>query len=82
LEKLFLLSETRLARHLNKIGITNTRIGDAVEHRGMRAPAVMDVRQVIDHLDPLLGSVYSVVRSGLEDAYCRAGLSFEHEVLG
>lgn len=82
LEKLFLLSETRLARHLNKIGITNTRIGDAVEHRGMRAPAVMDVRQVIDHLDPLLGSVYSVVRSGLEDAYCRAGLAFEHEVLG
>jgi len=40
------------------------------------------VRQVIDRLDPLLGSVYSVVRSGLEDAYCRAGLSFEHEVLG
>ena len=82
LEKLFLLSETRLARHLNKIGITNTRIGDAVEHRGMRAPAVMDVRQVIDRLDPLLGSVYSVVRSGLEEAYCRAGLAFEHEVLG
>lgn len=82
LEKLFLLSEPRLAKHLDKIGITNTRIGDAVEHRGMRAPAVMDVRQVIDNLDPLLGSVYSVVRNELEDAYCRAGLYFEPEVVG
>lgn len=82
LDKLFLLSEPRLAKHLNKIGITNRRIGDAIEHRGMRAPAVMDVRQVIDNLDPLLGSVYSVVRDNLEQAYRRAGLTFEPAVVG
>ena len=74
LEKLFLLSETRLARHLNKIGITNTLIGTPIEHRGQRAPAVMDVRQVIDNLDPLLGSVYAVVRGELESAYHKAGM--------
>lgn len=79
---LFLLSEPRLAKHLNKIGITNRRIGAAIEHRGIRAPAVMDVRQVIDNLDPLLGSVYSVVRNELEAAYCRVGRPFEPEVVG
>jgi N-acyl amino acid synthase of PEP-CTERM/exosortase system len=69
LEKLFLLSEPRLARHLNKIGIINRPIGSPIEHRGLRAPAVMDVREVIDNLDPLLGSVYSVVRAELEAAF-------------
>jgi len=73
LEKLFLLSEPRLARHLNKIGITNEQIGKATEHRGLRAPAVMDVRHVIDHLDPLLQSVFVVVRDALDGAYRAAG---------
>ncbi len=73
LEKLFLLSEPRLARHLNKIGITNERIGEATEHRGLRAPSVMDVRHVIDHLDPLLHSVFVVVHDELERAYRVAG---------
>jgi N-acyl amino acid synthase of PEP-CTERM/exosortase system len=73
LETLFLLSESRLARHLNKIGITNRQIGAATEHRGLRAPSVMDVRQVIDHLDPLLHSVFVVVRDELRVAYQAAG---------
>ena len=73
LESLFLLSESRLARHLNKIGITNRQIGAATEHRGLRAPSVMDVRQVIDHLDPLLRSVFVVVRDALFVAYHAAG---------
>ena len=73
LEKLFLLSEPRLARHLNKIGITNERIGEATEHHGLRVPSVMDVRHVIGHLDPLLHSVFVVVRDELEAAYRAAG---------
>ena len=73
LETLFLLSEPRLARHLNKIGITNRQIGEATEHRGLRAPSVMDVRQVIDHLDPLLHSVFVVVRDALLVAYQAGG---------
>jgi N-acyl amino acid synthase of PEP-CTERM/exosortase system len=69
LEKLFLLSEPRLARHLNRIGITNERIGAATEHRGLRLPSVMDVRRVIDHLRPSMHSVFVVVRDELEAAY-------------
>lgn len=72
LTKLFLLSEQRLARHLNKIGIVNRAIGAPVEHRGLRSPAVMDVREVIDNLDPLLGSVYAEVRRALEAGYLSA----------
>ncbi|KAI5912728.1 MAG: PEP-CTERM/exosortase system-associated acyltransferase [Proteobacteria bacterium] len=66
LDTLFLLSEPRLLRHLNKIGITNRQIGGAIEHRGLRAPAVMDVREVIDNLDPLLRSVYQVACEALD----------------
>lgn len=69
LEHLFLLSEPRLARHLNKIGISNTQIGQPTEHRGFRAPAVMDVRHVIDHLEPLLKSVYTHVDAQLDQHY-------------
>ncbi len=58
LEKLFLLAEPRLLRHLNKIGILNRQIGGAVEHRGARMPAVMDVREVIANLDTLLRPVF------------------------
>ena len=70
LEHLFLLSEPRLARHLNKIGITNTQIGQPTEHRGFRVPAVMDVNQVIGNLEPLLKSVFTHVNAQL-DAYQR-----------
>lgn len=69
LEHLFLLSEPRLARHLNKIGITNVQIGKPTEHRGFRAPAVMDVQHVIGHLEPLLKSVYTHVATQLEVSY-------------
>ncbi len=71
LEHLFLLSEPRLARHLNKIGITNTQIGQPTEHRGFRVPAVMDVNQVIGNLEPLLKSVFTHVNAQL-DAYQRS----------
>jgi N-acyl amino acid synthase of PEP-CTERM/exosortase system len=69
LEQLFLLSEPRLARHLNKIGITNTQIGNPTEHRGFRAPAVMDVQHVITNLEPLLKSVFTHVDAQLEARY-------------
>jgi N-acyl amino acid synthase of PEP-CTERM/exosortase system len=81
LDKLFLLSEPRLARHLNKIGIRNERIGEPTEHRGLRAPGVMDVRHVIDHLDPLLLSVFIVVRDELEVAYRAARYSVDPAVM-
>lgn len=77
LERLFLLAEPRLARHLNKIGISNEPVGGAIQHRGLRAPAVMRVRHVIDHLDPLLRSIYDVVRDELEAAYRAAGHNVE-----
>lgn len=80
LEKLFLLSEPRLARHLNRIGITNEQIGEPIEHRGLRAPSVMDVRHVIDNLDPLLRSVFVVVRNELEVAYRVTGYPVESRV--
>lgn len=69
LKHLFLLSEPRLARHLNKIGITNVQIGKPTEHRGFRAPGVMDVQQVIANLEPLLKSVFTEVDAQLEARY-------------
>jgi N-acyl amino acid synthase of PEP-CTERM/exosortase system len=65
LDKLFLLAEPRLLRHLNKIGITNRQIGAAVEHRGARMPAVMDVQEVIANLDSRLRPVFDLAVAAL-----------------
>lgn len=69
LERLFLLTEPRLARHLNKIGITNQQIGTGVEHRGLRVPSVLDVGCITEHLDSVVKSVFVVVRDELEARY-------------
>ena len=66
--KLFLLSEPRLAQHLNKIGITNSRSVRPVEHRGLRAPSVLDVRKGIDNLDIQLRPIFDVVRDQIAAA--------------
>lgn len=66
LEKLFLLAEPRLLRHLNKIGIVNRQIGAPVEHRGTRVPAVMDVQEVIANLDSFLRPVFQIARAALD----------------
>lgn len=66
LEKLFLLAEPRLLRHLNRIGIVNRQIGSPVEHRGTRVPAVMDVREVVANLDSFLRPVFEVARAALD----------------
>lgn len=69
LDKLFLLVEPRLARHLNHIGIRNEQIGGGAEHRGLRVPAMMDVAQIIGHLNPLLRGIFDVVQEDLDAAY-------------
>lgn len=66
LEKLFLLAEPRLLRHLNKIGIVNRQIGAPVEHRGTRVPAVMDVQEVIANLDAFLKPLFQVARAAFD----------------
>jgi len=73
LEKLFLLVEPRLARHLNHVGIRNEQIGRGAEHRGLRVPAMMDVAYVIGHLNPRLRSIFEIVREELELAHQAAG---------
>ena len=69
LERLFMLTEPRMARHVNKIGIANEQIGTVIEHRGSRAPAMIDVRHLSAHLEPLLKSVYLDVREELNAHY-------------
>jgi N-acyl amino acid synthase of PEP-CTERM/exosortase system len=74
LKTLFLLVEPRLARHLNHVGIHNVQIGRGAEHRGLRIPAMMDVSQIIQNLNPFLRSIFVIVSDEVETAYRAADL--------
>jgi len=73
LQKLFLLVEPRLARHLNQVGIGNQQIGDPAQHRGVRIPAMMDVGSVTAHLKPRLRTIFEIVQKEVTTAYRAAG---------
>ena len=75
LQTLFLLVEPRLARHLNQVGIRNQQIGRGAEHRGLRIPAVMDVSDVVDHLNPRLRSIFDIVQEEVAAAHRAEGIA-------
>jgi N-acyl amino acid synthase of PEP-CTERM/exosortase system len=66
---MFMLTEPRLMRHFAKLGVHIIQIGDAVEHRGLRVPSVVNVRKIIDGLNfimrPLYHTVARQVREGM-----------------
>ena len=66
---IFVLTEPRLARHFARLGVKIERIGAEVEHRGVRMPSMMRVRDIIDGLNFIVRPLYQViaheVRQGL-----------------
>ena len=62
IEKLFVLTEPRLAEHFAKLGVDVQRIGEPVQHRGQRIPSVMDVASIIKGLRPFLRPMWELIR--------------------
>lgn len=61
IDKLFLLSEPRLASHFARLGIRIVQIGPGVEHRGVRVPSVMDVASIVGNLNPHTFGLYGEI---------------------
>ena len=67
---LFVLTETRLAKHLSRLGVEIRQIGSPIDHRGRRVPSVMTVASILDGLNFMVRPLYEViaqeVRAGIE----------------
>lgn len=66
IEKMFLLSEPRLADHFSRLGVQVLRIGGPVEHRGIRVPSVMDVEGIVAGLNAYSRPIYDEILGELE----------------
>jgi N-acyl amino acid synthase of PEP-CTERM/exosortase system len=69
IQRLFVLTEPRLGDHLHRLGLRVVRIGNPVEHRGLRVPSMIDVQPVADNLQPMVRPLYEHVLNSLRSAY-------------
>lgn len=69
IETLFVLTEPRLASHLSRLGVRLTQIGGPVEHRGLRVPSMLRVREVIDGFGAFVRPLYDVIAAEIDAAY-------------
>lgn len=76
IETLFMLTEHKLARQLMRLGVHLRQIGPPVEHRGLRYPSVMSVREVIDGLGYFVRPMFAVIASEIDASY-RAAVGTE-----
>jgi N-acyl amino acid synthase of PEP-CTERM/exosortase system len=52
LEGVFVIMELRLARQLRRLGFMFEQVGDAVKHRGERAPFIINISEIPNTLKP------------------------------
>lgn len=69
IERLFVLTEPRLASHLRNLGLQVHQIGPPVEHRGLRIPSMIHTASVAQGLRPMIRPFYDHIRHTLELAY-------------
>lgn len=65
LERLYLLTEQRLANHLARLGVEITQIGEPVEHRGLRVPSMIRVQSVVAGLQGFVRPLYAEIHDGI-----------------
>jgi N-acyl amino acid synthase of PEP-CTERM/exosortase system len=58
---LFMLTETRLSVHFQKLGAKLQSIGSPVEHRGQRVPSMMKTSDVITNMRALFRPLYRTI---------------------
>ena len=65
---LFVLTEPRQAAHFCKLGVKLQIIGEAIEHRGERVPAMMDVDSIITEMRTIFHSLYHAIAADIQKA--------------
>jgi N-acyl amino acid synthase of PEP-CTERM/exosortase system len=71
IHRLFVLTEPRLAQHLDRLGVRMLQIGAPVEHRGERIPSMIDVPSALASLGPLMRPLYDHILEGLALQYAQ-----------
>lgn len=71
IEFLFVITEVRLRDHLAKIGFDLCKIGEPIEHRGLRVPSVMRVQQLVDSLKGQARPLWELIKGEIEGSLVR-----------
>lgn len=71
IEYAFILTEPRLAEHFARLGMDIRPIGAGVEHRGIRIPSMMRVKEVITEMRPFLRPIWNAIQEQVEREYAR-----------
>ena len=69
LDYAFVLTEPRLAEHFARIGFPIQVVGGAVEHRGLRAPALLRGAEFEASLRPMIRPLYELVEQVVADSF-------------
>lgn len=67
IERLFVLTEPRLAQHFGKLGVKIDAIGAAVEHRGKRIPSMLTVQEIPGALRRVVKPLYAVAADEIDN---------------
>ena len=61
IERLFVLTEPRLAAHFSRLGVHVQQVGGPVEHRGTRVPSMLDVNEILANLNFIMRPLHKVI---------------------
>jgi len=61
IDPLFCLTEPRLVRHLQRLGVKIQSIGGPIEHRGQRLPSMLSPGDIINNLDFIVRPLYRAI---------------------
>jgi N-acyl amino acid synthase of PEP-CTERM/exosortase system len=67
IETLFMLTERGLAKQLARLGVAMQSIGPPVEHRGLRYPSMMSVREVIGGLNVFVRPLFDLLTREIDE---------------
>jgi N-acyl amino acid synthase of PEP-CTERM/exosortase system len=66
IDNLLVLTEERLVRHLQRLGVQIKTIGGPIEHRGQRVPSIMSVNRIIDDLNFIVRPLYRTIAADIK----------------
>ena len=69
IERLFLLSEPRLAKHFSRLGVQIVQVGGPIEHRGTRIPSMISVSRLVAGLNTHVKPLYLAVQDQMRQAF-------------
>lgn len=75
LDYVIVMTEPRLANHFRKLGMNIQQIGEAVEHRGLRVPSVINMRTFHDDILFAMRPLFRMIEDEVEGAFQSLGRS-------